>query len=109
MSASRLEFRVRWQREGRPPSYRVYQTWDAACRKVRGIKALEVIKDATRFENMPPLAGPPELQVREVGAWRRHDYQPKASEYDVKSMGQWADYTDPTPRPLTSEDAGVPF
>lgn len=107
-----LEFRVRWQREGRQPSYRIYQTWDAACRKVCGIKALEQFKDDTsRFATLPNLTGPPTLQVREVGAWQDHDYQPKAEDHDVRNMREWVSYREPEQDwgPMNQEDAGLPF
>lgn len=96
-----LEFRVRWQREGRNPTFRIYQDWNAACRKARSVQAMDDIKGETeRFEEMPDLAGPPELQVREVGAWRAHDYQPKATDSDRTGLREhlWYRYGEGAPK-----------
>ena len=106
-----LEFRVTWRREGRKRSTRVYQTWEAAVRKVRGIKALEAIKDGTAMADMPDLVDQPVLEVRQVGEWQRHDYQPEASEYDRQSMEGWAGMRWPSTSriPVEPADSDVPF
>lgn len=111
------EFRVRWQREGRQPAFQIYQSWEAACRKVRSIMAMDEVKrDTERFADMPDLVGPPELQVREVGAWAAHDYQPKATEFDVKGVREHVYYRygegapPPEPAPSGGEfEFEVPF
>jgi hypothetical protein len=101
-----LEFRVRWQRDGRQPTYRIFQSWDAACRKVRGLRALEDVKaDFAQYDDMADLVAAPELQVREVGEWRRHDYQPKATEYDRVSMRDHAWWREPVSAPEDMEAA----
>ena len=110
-----LEYRVRWQREGREPAYRIYQSWEAACRRVRSLMAMdEVKKDAERFADMPDLVGPPELQVREVGEWGTHDYQPKASEFDVKGVREaiywrYGQGAPPDPEPPLRPMTEIPF
>lgn len=85
-----LEFRVRFQRGDRQSKTIIYQDWNAACRKVQSIKAMDEIKgDTERFEDMPDLVSI-ELQVREVGEWRRHDYQPEATDpAGSKSREAW--------------------
>jgi hypothetical protein len=76
MSAQRVEFRVRWRREGQPQiSTRIYQTWSAAYRKAQAIAAIEAVKDDTTFENMPDLAEGPIIEVREVGPWKANEFQ----------------------------------
>lgn len=105
-----LEFRVRWQREGRNPSYRIYQDWNAACQKVQGLQAMDSIKAETeRFADMPDLVSV-ELQVREVGAWGCHAYQPKVNESAIERVREalWYRYGEGAPkdRPTPSE---MPF
>ncbi len=105
-----LEYRVRWQREGRNPTYRIYQHGDTACRKVRGLLALEIIKAKTeRYADMGDLVGPPELQVREVGEWHANEYQPTASEFDVNNMGEWAWWTGGAHEKPSRESTPDPF
>jgi hypothetical protein len=100
-----LEFRVRWQREGRRATIRIYQTWNPACRKVRGLLALEDIKcDFSRYDDMPDLVGPPVLEVREVGEWCPSEYQPQASDYDRLGMRDHARWHEPA-----EPDTEVPF
>lgn len=104
-----LEFRVRWQREGRQPSHRIYQTWESACRRVRTVQAVDAIKaDFQRLASMPDLTGPPELQVREVGEWRRHDYQPKANDYDRDRLREHFEWTEPS-QVRQADDESDPF
>lgn len=66
---SAYEYRVRWQREGRRITGRIYQTEKAALHKAEGIAALEEVKGDTRFEDMPDLVGPPVIEARLVGEW----------------------------------------
>lgn len=102
-----LEFRIRWQREGRQPTYRIYQSWGAACKKLTGISALEDVKaEFSQYDDMPNLVSAPEVQVREVGEWRRHDYQPQAQECHRRNMRDHASWHAPV-APETRED--VPF
>lgn len=102
-----LEFRVRWQREGRAPTYRIYQSWEAACRKVRAVAALEAVKgDFPQYDGMEDLIGPPMLQAREVGVWAPHDHQPDPSDYDEQRMREHAKWTQPA-APETA--SGIPF
>lgn len=102
-----LEFRVRWEREGRQPHHVIYQDWNAACRKVRSVQAMDQIKgDTERFEDMPDLVSV-ELQVREVGEWHAHDYQPEVTGGDVKQLREhlWIRHGEPrwAPDDLPSE------
>lgn len=64
------EFRVRWQREGSQPSYRIFQSESAARHKIDGVLALEEIKAQTTHRDMPGLVDGPVLQVRDVSEWR---------------------------------------
>ena len=78
MSRQRVEFRVRWRREGQSQiSTRIYQGWSAAYRKAQAIAAIELIKDETTFAGMADLAEGPTIEVREVGAWRENEVQPR--------------------------------
>jgi hypothetical protein len=91
------EFRVRWQREGRSPTSRIYQTETAARRKIDSILALEEIKGDTRqWADMPDLVGPPELQVRDVSEWRAAEpsAQDAPSEAALAGVAQWAGVND---------------
>jgi hypothetical protein len=77
VSTQRVEFRVRWRREGQAQiSTRIYQTWSSAYRKAQAIAAIEAVKDDTTFESMPSLAEGPVIEVREVGEWRANEFQP---------------------------------
>lgn len=78
MSTQRVEFRVRWRREGQHQSNtRIYQSWSSAYRKAQGIAAIELVKDDTTFENMASLAEGPVIEVREVGPWQANEFQPR--------------------------------
>lgn len=74
MSAQRTEFRVVWKREGRQRSTRIFQSWDAACRKAAGIVALEAVKDETTYDTLPDLEEPPTIEQRSVGDWETNPY-----------------------------------
>ena len=85
-----LEFRVRWEREGKHPKTLIYQSWHSALRKVRHLKALDVVKgEFDYYDDMPSIVDGPTLQVREVGEWREHDYQPPAHPSDIEGMREW--------------------
>src|SRR5262245_49657332 len=73
------EFRVRWQREGRAQSTRIYQTWKAAYNRYCTIACWDSVKEGTRFDNMPPLKYVV-LESREVPAWTPHEFQPEVSD-----------------------------
>lgn len=91
------EFRVRWRREGRAPTSRIYQTEAAARRKVDSILALEEIKGDTRhWEDMPDLVGAPELQARDVSDWRAAEpgAQEAPSEAAMVGVAEWAGVND---------------
>jgi hypothetical protein len=66
---SATEYRLKWRRDGRQWSYRIYQTWSAAYRKAQGIVALEEIKDDTKLADMPSLVEGPVIEERAVAAW----------------------------------------
>lgn len=105
-----LEFRVRYQRGDRQPHTIIYQDWGAACRKVQSVKAMDEIKaDTERFEDMPDLTSV-ELQVREVGEWRRHDYQPPLTDHARERMRErlYYRYGEGCPKDA-SDSTGVPF
>jgi hypothetical protein len=103
-----LEFRVRWEREDRQPTYRIFQSWSAACRKMTAVAALNDVKgEFSKYEDMPDLVGPPEMQVREVSEWRRHDYQPGAQDCHRESMRDHCRWQEPV-QPQQEED-GIAF
>lgn len=103
----RFEYRVRWQREGRHPHHRIFQSWDAACRKVRALIALDKIKgEFTIYDDMEDLVGPPTLQVREVGEWRDHLYQPQACGIDEARLRDHAKWREPV---TASDSEGSEF
>lgn len=83
-----VEYRLKWRREGRPWSYRIYQTLEAAHRKARGIVALEQVKDeTTTMDNMPDLVEAPVLEIRQVGPWERALTQPSPpTKSDLEGM-----------------------
>lgn len=99
------EYRVTWRREGRKRTTKIFQTWDAACRKQRGILVLEEVKAETSLETMPDLAEPPVIQSREVGTWEEHPHQPPVEVTDYDREGMLAYF--PPARPAV--DAEIPF
>ena len=88
MSQQRVEFRVRWRREGQVGiSTRIYQSWSPAYRKAEAIMAIEATKDDTTFASMPALAEGPTIEIREVGVWQANDYQaPPPDEWLLEEM-----------------------
>jgi hypothetical protein len=106
-----LEFRVQWQREGKYPKTLIYQSWHPAIRKVRHLKALDAVKDDfDAYDDMPRIVDGPTLQVREVGEWRRHDYQPLTTEGDVENAREHAEFRDAEIRAKKGEvPAGDPW
>jgi hypothetical protein len=91
------EFRVRWQREGSQPSYRIYQSEGAARDKIDSVLALEEIKAQTaRWDDMPDLVAGPELQVRDVGEWSAADpgAQTEPSDSARTGVAEWAGIND---------------
>jgi hypothetical protein len=90
------EYRVRWQREGRSPTTRIYQTEAAALRKIDGILALDALKgDSKRWDDMPDLVGSPELQMRVVGDWVATEHgQDAPSEHALAGIAVWAGVND---------------
>jgi hypothetical protein len=96
VSAAR-EFRVRWQREGCSPSYRIYQTEQAARHKIDSILALEEIKaDTVRWDDMPDLVEGPVLQVRDVCEWRLAEPGAQVEPSSMARLGvaEWAGIND---------------
>lgn len=63
------EYRLTWEREGRRPTRKIYQHEGRARAKAERILALELVKDGTRFADMPDLVAPPVLESREVSEW----------------------------------------
>lgn len=85
--SSTVEYRLRWRREGRERTTRIYQTRKAAERKARGILALEEIKDDTSMAEMPDLVELPTLEERVVGAWGTSGTQlPPPTDEDREGM-----------------------
>lgn len=86
-SSNGVEYRLRWRRQERGRTYRIYQTREAAHRKARGILALEAVKHETSMSDMPDLAEPPVIEEREVGAWTRsHTQASPPVESDLAGM-----------------------
>lgn len=89
---TRVEFRVRWRREGRAGSRMIFQTEKAARAKIDRLLALEEVKgDVPRFEDMPDLVGAPTLEARLVGEWAAAPDPPAAeASGDARaSMAVW--------------------
>jgi hypothetical protein len=92
-----LEFRVRWQRDGRRAKTVIYQDWSAACQKMRSVSAIDAIKhDFPRIEEMPDLIGPPEFRSARSSEWRAHDYQPTATDRDRRRLHEHMRWTEET-------------
>lgn len=70
------EFRVVWQREGRRRQTRIFQSWDAACRKFAAIVAADAAKTDTHMDTLPDLVGVPVIESRKCEPWAEHEYQP---------------------------------
>lgn len=84
--SQRVEFRVRWKREGRQRSYRIYQSWDSAYRKAQGVLALEAVKEHTTFDGMPDLEERPVIEQRPVGNWDDGSEVQDPSDYLKRDM-----------------------
>lgn len=80
------EYRLKWRREGRQWSYRIYQTWSAAYRKAQGILALEDVKDDTTMAEMPNLAEGPIIEERAVAAWEPSEVHMVVTDATRESM-----------------------
>jgi hypothetical protein len=85
---SKLEYRVKWRREGRQHTYRIYQTWNAAYRKAQGILALEDVKDGTSLASLPALAEPPSIEERPCGGWEPSTVVIEVTDHTRDSMRQ---------------------
>lgn len=91
-----LEYRVRWEREGRTPKHRIYQSWPAARQKYLSIKAFDSLKaDYPRIAETPDLVSV-EMQSREVAAWSTHDEQPEVTEDTIRSIRDHYGWTEPS-------------
>ena len=75
-----LEYRVRWQREGRGQCTRIYQTWKAAYNRYTTIKCWDDVKADTRYEDMPPLVYVV-MEARQCPAWEPYPFQPDITDY----------------------------
>lgn len=78
VSRAMTEFRVVWQREGRRRQMRIFQSWDAACRKFAGIVATDAAKVGTTMDTLPDLVGPPFIEQRRCEPWETAPFQPDA-------------------------------
>ena len=89
--SARLEYRVRWRREGRQGTSVIYQSEEGARAKADRLLALDAVKGETqRFADMPDLTGPPTIEVRTVGEWAASIVQPtEPSDEAVASMEEW--------------------
>lgn len=103
-----LEFRVRWQREGCHPTTRIFQSWNAAYTKASGLLALDDVKtEFAQYEGMRDLVGPPVIEVREVGPWKKYNHQfATATDYGRQRMRDYARLHVPA---SPQEDAGASF
>lgn len=110
----RTEYRVRWQREDRSPSYRIYQSFEAATRKVDAIVATEEVKHAVpRLASLPDLVEPPVIQTRRVGDWEDGERGYEPSEIRVREAAgtiRWQNGVNDTVAPVDDLDLDVvPF
>lgn len=104
----RNEFRVRWKREGRQQTTRIYQSGKAAHRKAQGILGLEAVKADTSFHAMPDLEIAPVIEMRPVGDWEPTEYQvAEVSEGTKMSMADWAEYVHPRNPAAVGGDDGI--
>lgn len=91
------EYRLRWRREGRQASTRIYQTERAALRKADGILALETLREGSRWlEDMPLLTEKPIVEAREVAPWHALPEQltePTGTARD--GMAEWLRWQEP--------------
>ena len=88
-------YRVAYRREGGRLFTRHYETYEAACKKVRRLKSLEAAKLAGEFEDtsfdyMAPLVEV-RLEHRLVEPWSDAPYQPEASDYDIDGARAYAE------------------
>lgn len=72
--AERVEYRVCWQREGMSRRRAIYQTRRGAEEKVEALLWSDEAGDPDdpyerEFADIPPLAGGPHIEAREVGEW----------------------------------------
>ena len=92
MSGERLEYRVRWRRDGRQGASSIYQTEQPARQKADRLMALDAVKQGTKFEDMPDLVAPPTIEVRTVGEWAASIVQPsEPSDEACASMEEWVE------------------
>ena len=63
-----LEYKVVWQREGRPKKYKIYQTYKAAEAYV-DILMTSAEEITWAYDPIPSLVCPPAILEREVGEW----------------------------------------
>lgn len=100
-----VEYRLRWRREGRSSTGKIYQTERAAREKMDRLLALDEVKGDTRFEDMPDLAEI-RLEIREVGPWNAVADQPtKASARAVEHVREW----DAVRAPRVESEDDIPF
>lgn len=87
-----LEYRVRWRRDGRQVTTRIYQRSEAAWRKCKWIAALEAVRERTHLADMPAIVEGPTVQVREVGQWTDNEVQPaEPTEAECADAVEWAE------------------
>jgi hypothetical protein len=100
------EFRVRWQRQGRGQSTRIYQTWSAAYRRYLTIKCWDDVKEGSRYEDMPDLEYVV-LESRECPEWTPHDFQPEITDGFREATRKGILYREPFP--AGHDDNEFPF
>lgn len=88
--SARLEFRVKWKREGRKSTTAIYQTAPPALQKADRLMALDAVKADTKFADMPDLVAPPTIEQREVGEWEQAGFQlAEPTDEACASMEEW--------------------
>jgi hypothetical protein len=101
------EYRVRWRRNGQSRSTtRILQRWDSAVKKARTIRALEAVRDETRFRTMEDLVEGPVIEQRKVGEWIPAPgvVLGEPSDMDRASILEWAG-----PKEIVIPDGEIPF
>jgi hypothetical protein len=86
----RLEYRVRWRREGLQRATAIYQTEQAARAKADRLLAMDALGTDGSWCNVPPLAEKPTIEARPVGEWAAAAEQvTEPSDKALVQMEEW--------------------
>lgn len=70
---SNFEYRVRWQREGKPKRIKIYQTLNSAKRYIDTLNGNYAMSEyeIEYFDTLPSLIEGPYIEKRPVGIWSK--------------------------------------